>query len=608
MNNTKKKATIWLCIAIGLMLLSMIVVSVIQTDGGKVTIKELYWETKEGIAISANLYVPENATIENPAPAVVTSHGAFNNKEMQDANFVELARRGYVVLSVDQPQHGDSDIGGTNGTPFTAYSSVYKGAELLSTLPYVDVSRIGVTGHSMGGASSNSAVVSDNASDTQIISAVLLNSADATYTDRETKEFVNIYGSRDVGIISCVYDEFFHTSTDENGNKLDSPYYMETANAQSFLNFGIDPTGLDPRSAFTIYSKQIDGKETIRVTYRPKIIHPWSHFSTQSTAHTIEFFEKTLGAPNPLPQTNQVWPVKEAFNFVGMIGFFIFITSFAILMLYTPFFATLRSEEIAEPMSVDKKGKLWFWGSMVAGAVFGSVVYLTVITKTIQAKVPQTEPFAIACWAASCGLFSILSMFLYYKFYGKANGVDLAQRGVKITMPKLGKTALLAIIVASVSYTWVFFADYFFKTDFRIWTLAFKTFNANLLFVSIPALLLLLVYFVATSVSINSFNDNVIGKKSNWLIIALFVTAPAIILLSMQYFTYFTTNHMFFEWKTVIYPMYILWLFPFLVVLPVFTAISRVVYKVSKNPYLVGIIYAIIIFLFAVMNTSTKIL
>ena len=39
-------------------------------------------------------------TADNPAPAVVTSHGYLNNKEMQDLNYVELARRGFVAFAI----------------------------------------------------------------------------------------------------------------------------------------------------------------------------------------------------------------------------------------------------------------------------------------------------------------------------------------------------------------------------------------------------------------------------------------------------------------------------------------------------------------------------
>ena len=79
MEKIKKRAKIWLCVAIALMFISMIGVSVVQTSSGKVDISELYFETDEGYTMCANLYVPEGATAENPAPAIVASHGAYNN-------------------------------------------------------------------------------------------------------------------------------------------------------------------------------------------------------------------------------------------------------------------------------------------------------------------------------------------------------------------------------------------------------------------------------------------------------------------------------------------------------------------------------------------------
>ena len=46
MEKIKSSAKKWLCIAIALMLLSAIVVSFVQTDGGKVEMQELMVETE----------------------------------------------------------------------------------------------------------------------------------------------------------------------------------------------------------------------------------------------------------------------------------------------------------------------------------------------------------------------------------------------------------------------------------------------------------------------------------------------------------------------------------------------------------------------------------
>ena len=87
----KSKRNLILLVSVVLMLFSCIFASMIQTNFGKVQVKEINWVTHNGYTMNAWLFIPENATAETPAPAVVVSHGMFNNKSMQDLNFVELA-------------------------------------------------------------------------------------------------------------------------------------------------------------------------------------------------------------------------------------------------------------------------------------------------------------------------------------------------------------------------------------------------------------------------------------------------------------------------------------------------------------------------------------
>ena len=600
MEKLKKRAKIWLCIGIALMLLSAIVVSAVQTSGGTVTMKELMIETDKGYNMSAYLMIPENATAESPAPAVVTSHGYLNNKEMQDANYVELARRGFVVLAIDQPCHGDSQVMAIRNA-----DGVYQGVLALSRMPFVDVNRIGITGHSMGGGSCNSAVAEDNENGTNLISAVLLNCADATYKDTDGN-FANIYGSRDVAILAAQYDEFFHMYTDESGVMRQAPYFMQGINSQSFLNFGVDPTGLEVRTAYTVYTETIDGEEAVRVIYNPDIIHPWSHFSAKATTSVIEFFNMTLDAPNPLPGNDQVWQWKEAFNFVGLLGFVVFICSFSILMVYTPLFSVLRASEPVQPAKLaDGKGKLWFWLSLAAGALFSMLIYRWILKVGTSMSVSQTEAMGLGLWSTLCGVFTILSMLVFYYCYGKKRRLDLVELGVKLPAKKFGLTVLLAVIVVVVSYGCVFVADYFFYADFRIWTLAIKAFEAPIL-KYLPYALLFVTFYVASSVANNCFNYNEIGGKPwvNTIIVAVMTTLPALILPWIQYITYYSTGAM--KWAES--AMHILWLFPIVLILFGSVVISRVVYKATKNPYLPGLINAAIVGLLTITNTCTTLI
>ena len=168
-SSTKKsKARFWLCIALVLCLISCIGASAVQTSFGQVTIRDLRFETASGHQMSALLLIPDTATPETPAPAIVCSHGWYNNREMQDLNYVEYARRGFVVLSIDMYGHGNSENlpNGTWWEPENNANGMYDAVQMMATLPFVDASRIGVTGHSNGALASRTAVLLDNEAET----------------------------------------------------------------------------------------------------------------------------------------------------------------------------------------------------------------------------------------------------------------------------------------------------------------------------------------------------------------------------------------------------------------------------------------------------------
>lgn len=303
----KKSSVFWLCIALVICLISSIGASLVQTNFGKVEVRDLRWETDSGHYMSALLFVPENATEENPAPAIICSHGWYNNREMQDLNYVEYARRGFVVLSIDMYGHGNSENLPTGDwwKPENNANGMYDAVKMMADLPFVDTERIGVTGHSNGALASRTAVLLDNEAETQLIAAALLVSNDAVYVD-DKGEYYNMFGSRDAGIVACQYDEFFHRVKLDDGTRTAPRDYIDQATAQSFLHFGQDPTGLDTRSSYTMYKEEIDGEEAIRVIYNPNITHPWAHFSKGVVSSSIEFFDAALDAPIKIDGDNQI--------------------------------------------------------------------------------------------------------------------------------------------------------------------------------------------------------------------------------------------------------------------------------------------------------------
>lgn len=197
MKNSNKSFKV-LAVSIVLCLVSMIGASLVQSSWGNITIKEMSWESPSGHQLSAYLYKPVTATKDIPAPAVITIEGWYNNKEMQDAYTVELARRGYVVLSLDMHSHGNSESLPADKL-YDGAVGVDGGVQLIASLPYVDKGRIGITGHSSGGTAGNMAVEIDNKREAPLIKSIFLQAAD--WQDDRGGDHSGDYGNRSVVLL-----------------------------------------------------------------------------------------------------------------------------------------------------------------------------------------------------------------------------------------------------------------------------------------------------------------------------------------------------------------------------------------------------------------------
>src|ERR1700745_1750067 len=116
-----------------------------QTSGG-IQIRDIRFTGAKGNVMSALLYIPANATAQTPAPGILAVHGYINSRETQDGFAIEFARRGYVVLAIDQTGHGYSNP--------PAFANGFGGADGLAHLRSLDIvgkNNTGLEGHSMGG-------------------------------------------------------------------------------------------------------------------------------------------------------------------------------------------------------------------------------------------------------------------------------------------------------------------------------------------------------------------------------------------------------------------------------------------------------------------------
>lgn len=572
---------------------SMVIQYLMLTSLGSVRMEKITTQSEIGYTLSGTLFIPKDATAENPAPAVVMTHGSWRSREVMSTYSMELSRRGYVVFSFDQYGHGES-----GNAPLTGYDMRHA-FQFVCTLPYVDTTRIAATGHSSAGRSINRAFTMNEEAGGPQFAAIIPIDFEPDYKD-EDGNWYNKFGNVDYGVVASKYDDWFFSVKAEDGTWLNAPKdYIYTENARSFLNFGEDPAALEGEPEYgKIYTREIDGKETVHVIYQSNEIHPWSVLSAGSCGSVIDFLNMVMPADNPLPGSNQHGMLKEVVSLVGMVALILFAINLALLLIRHEPFEELASAEMAAPAPAPSTttGKLLFWGAMLLGGVFTYFSLFPVMkpiyfmdAEKLPFVLPQGQTLCIGVWAAVCGVFSILLMVLSYQLYNKKEGFDLRECGIIMSGRKWVQTIALSLLTVFAVMVVVFAADYFCGANYGFWVVMFKTFRAEKVFWMLFALPLFLLYYVSNSISINCFQYNTTGGKSNILIDSLGSVWALLIFEAVQYGTFVATGIPFWS-KTSLERQIGSWLLGVVVILFVAPFISRKLYKETKNPYLGGII------------------
>src|SRR5579863_8318100 len=268
----------WRLLGLGglLIVVGSIVAAMVQTAGGT-RISDVRFVAADGAAMSALLYVPPNATAKTPAPGILAVHGYINARETQDAIAIEFARRGYVVLALDQRGHGYSD-----GPAFADGFGGPAGLAYLRSLDIVDKDNIGLEGHSMGGWTVlAAAAAAPNDYKAMVIAG---SSTGKPFAAEGTPTW-----PRNLALIEGKYDEFSKLMWD-----VDSAADVPQSPKLEAL-FGTDK----PVEPGKIYGSIEAGDA--RLLYQPKITHTGEHITTVSVGDAIDWFGQTLKGATARP-------------------------------------------------------------------------------------------------------------------------------------------------------------------------------------------------------------------------------------------------------------------------------------------------------------------
>ena len=236
--NEKKlsRPLISLIVSIALIIVGIAGSFILQTNSGKTTIRNVTIESESGHTLAMDVYIPENATAETPAPAIFVQHGGNNNKEEMQHYCIELARRGYVAIGVDMYGMGESEPL-PDSEWLTQGRGLYDAVRYGVTLPYVDTDRVSLLGYSRGGKAAGEALQCDNDS-LNVVKAIFLIHSDPIV--RNSEGYTDVYGARDVAVLADKNDEFFFSEKANDNGTYSNDANKYAANLSSPAEYFVD--------------------------------------------------------------------------------------------------------------------------------------------------------------------------------------------------------------------------------------------------------------------------------------------------------------------------------------------------------------------------------
>ena len=449
----------WACVLAG-----SLVAHLTQTAGG-INVQDVRFSSRDGATLSALLYVPASASTTNKAPGVLAVHGYINSREAQSGFAIEFARRGYVVLALDQTGHGYSDppaFGNGFGGPAAL--------QYLRSLEMVDRDNIGMEGHSMGGWSVLAAAA-EYPDDYR--SMVLAGSSTGTpFAADGTPEW-----PRNVAVVFSLYDEFASLmwGTQRARDAADSAKLQTLFATKQTVATG------------QLYGDIHDG--TARVLYQPPVTHPGDHISHAAIGHALDWFAQTLTGGVPLSSDNQIWFRKELGTALALAGFVMLLMGSFRLLLKLPGFKQLQ--KAPAPAAWERRTGRW-WILAVALTTL-PVATFYVFFKWAEAMLPpsawlqQGITNQVLFWALANGLLGFAVSTI-----GRGKDARVASFATVGAVP----SGLLAMLTIGVGYGAVALADRLFLVDFRFWFVGVKTLSLHQFGLALVYLLPFTLYFL----------------------------------------------------------------------------------------------------------------
>lgn len=453
------KALRFLGITVMVLLVSTLFIWGFQTDWGKVKIERQSITAADGSTVSTLVYIPATATSDNPAPLVVINHGRSNQAHSNDTWSMELARRGYVVVSPDLFGGGESSPGDRNiqAQSITRYAM---------TLPMIDENSVNIIGYSAG--CRTSLTIAQSMPD-RINSVLCVFGPFTMKTAHRDVDFDLTTVPYDMGVIKSTADQYDYFLVGD-------PQACADLMAQEF---GVDSIGSNE------YVVNAAGSQ---LHYRviSDTMHQTGNISDEAITAIIDFEQNVSPAPNELASSDKLWIPQQIFSGIACLDMmFVFVALVQVLM-EMPFFAPIRN---ARPNLPVRKGIGPWILDIALGILVPAVLFIPVSQAFMDltaAGTPLSKVFAsnyfngIVGWLlVAIGLIGILRIavtaYLKKKRGGRMTLADLALAGdgemrIRPSVPL--KAFLIGVIVITIVFVWLWLVEGFLGVNYQVWNLS----------------------------------------------------------------------------------------------------------------------------------------
>ncbi len=558
----------WSLILAGLIIVlaGAFLAQLVRTADGT-TVQDIRFTGTTGTVMSALLYVPKNATAATPAPGILAVHGYINSRETQDGFAIEFARRGYVVLSLDQTGHGYS-----GGAAFSNGFGGPDGLRYLKSLPMVDTNQIGLEGHSMGGWA---VLAAADAMPEDYSSLVLVGSSTgAPFAPEGSTTW-----PRNLALVFSRYDEFSKLMWNvDRAQEVPSSEKLQTV-------FGTDA----PVAEQAVYGSIAEG--TARKLYQPSTTHPGDHFSAAAIGNATDWFAATLNGGTPRPVSDQVWYWKEVGTGIGLVGFIMIMLGVFDALVRLPVFASMRSE--ANP-AAKRRDRSWWRAFAVTTTLPALLFFPTFIVAFLllpaSGVLPQAITTQTALWAVvGAGLNFILRRFM--------------RQPANILQSDWKRSILLAVATVAAGYGALWLVDQLFLTDFRLWVVAVKLPNLRQLGIAAIYVVPITFAFLVMAKSLSSATVRSDSVQKQYMAAILSLTTGFIVMLSVIYGIFFVTGSL----VTAFDPLSTVIALQFVPVLTAVAIIGIFTWRRTGSYRPGGLIAGMLVTLYVVAGTATQI-